>query len=108
MIDEPTRNATLVVAHPDDEILWFSGVLGEVDRIIICFLSSYGNPQIGPARARVRDRYPLKNVTWLELTDPRSFLSADWRRPEITAFGLNVRRGIGVRKRYIRAYDDLG
>ena len=46
-------------------------------------------------------------MTWLELTDPRSFLSADWRRPEITAYGLDVRRWIGVRKRYIRAYDDL-
>jgi len=33
-----TDSSILVVAHPDDEVLWFSSVLERVQETIICFL----------------------------------------------------------------------
>ena len=36
-------NAALVVAHPDDEALWFSSVLTRVDKIVICYQDLEGS-----------------------------------------------------------------
>ena len=29
-----------IVAHPDDEVLWFGSILEQVDRIIICYVGA--------------------------------------------------------------------
>ena len=31
------ENSTLVVAHPDDEILWFGSIVNKCKKVIICF-----------------------------------------------------------------------
>ena len=45
------KNSVLVVAHPDDEILWFSSIIKDVDKIIIVFNETKNvithNPQGG-------------------------------------------------------------
>src|SRR5580765_529365 len=47
------RDAAVVVAHPDDEVLWFSSLVAKVGRIVTC----YGpNPKVaerGEQRRRV-------------------------------------------------------
>ena len=43
--DTILAKSILVVAHPDDEVLWFSSILDKVDRIIICFLECESNSQ---------------------------------------------------------------
>jgi LmbE family N-acetylglucosaminyl deacetylase len=102
---DPLHGAVLVVAHPDDEVLWFSGVLADVLRIVICFGPHPKMPWLGPARERVRSRYPLKNVTWLELPEPMSTLAADWSRPEPTAEGLRLSIWSGARASYRSAFE---
>ena len=46
-----TRSA-LVVAHPDDEALWFSSIAGKVERLIVCFLEVDGRPDVTAGRRR--------------------------------------------------------
>jgi LmbE family N-acetylglucosaminyl deacetylase len=42
--------SALVVAHPDDEALWFSSVLAEVSRVICCFEECADLPERGALR----------------------------------------------------------
>ena len=83
--------ATLVVAHPDDEILWFSSIIDRVDQIIICYLEVHGDATMSAARRRLARDYPLKNVTFLGIMQARVYLGADWLGwPEATEAGLAV------------------
>lgn len=53
------ERSCLVVAHPDDDVLWFSSILRRVDRVIMCFLGNPERPKRGDARKRVLARYPF-------------------------------------------------
>ena len=33
------QDAVMVVAHPDDEILWFSSILNQCKSVLVCFVS---------------------------------------------------------------------
>jgi LmbE family N-acetylglucosaminyl deacetylase len=80
----------VVVAHPDDEALWFTSVLREVDRIIICFRDAVSMPGCSAGRQRVLQEFPLKSVVCLEITESESFEAADWLAPQETDVGLQV------------------
>lgn len=55
---------TLIVAHPDDEILWFNPE--DYDRIVIVFLERDDNAKITEKRKEVINTHPLKEkITWL-------------------------------------------
>ncbi len=84
------QQSVLVVAHPDDEILWFSSILAEVGHIVICYLSLPGRQDVTTGRQQVRAEFPLSNVTWLEIPEARVFNTADWRRPQTTDVGLTI------------------
>ncbi len=71
------RRCAVVVAHPDDEIVWFSSVLSKVEKIVICFRDLPGST-VGVRRQAAIDRYPLKNVDWLCLPEPNSLGAINW------------------------------
>lgn len=91
-IPHDRARSALVVAHPDDEVLWFSGVLGQVQRIVLCFETIATYPQWTAGRKRVLGRYPIAGVESLMLTESEVFNGADWQRPVRTEFGLQVER----------------
>lgn len=95
----------LVVAHPDDEILWFSSILRRVERALICFLSNAAIPDRGPARHRVLDQYPIEQLECLELAVPLTRQWCDWTNPTETEFGLQM--PAAARSRYERSFADL-
>ncbi len=82
------ENSLLVVAHPDDELLWFGAILHQVDRVIMVFENFWPDPDIGPARARVLERFPRNDVTSLRMEEAASYGCADWRNPQLTPFGI--------------------
>jgi hypothetical protein len=49
----------LIVAHPDDEILWFNPE--EYDRIVIVFLGRLDIPSQTEARRRALEQHPLRD-----------------------------------------------
>ena len=84
------KRSCLVVAHPDDEILWFSSILAHVDRVIICYLANAAYPGRGLARRRVLDQYPLDHVECLGWDVPLTGQMCDWNKPLETEFGLQL------------------
>lgn len=85
----PLKRA-LVVAHPDDENLWFSSVMLNVDTIIICFLDAEYGPAMTAGRRRALEQYPLKTMHCLDIAQSGVFNGANWDNPVETADGLAV------------------
>lgn len=57
-----------IVAHPDDEALWFP--LHLMDVVIICFTGHPFDPTLGEMRARMKTTHPLKDkIIWLDLME---------------------------------------
>jgi len=86
------RNSILVVAHPDDEVLWFSSILREVNQVIICYSDEISDPDFGVQRINSLKNYPLKNTSYFELASigvlrPQSFVSPKFNRYGIELIG---------------------
>lgn len=92
MLSANLHRTALVVAHPDDEILWFSSIVDRVAKTVICFLKSPVQTNWTEGRQRVAKAYPLDNVSFLGLTESRALLGADWLKwPVTTEFGLELK-----------------
>jgi hypothetical protein len=58
----------LIVAHPDDCVLWFNPKL--FDKIVICLLDRFDNYDVFKGRLEVQKKHPLKDkIVWLGLTE---------------------------------------
>ncbi len=83
----------IVVAHPDDEILWASSLLRKASMIIICFSNINGDKIISNGRIALRDSYPLDSVTYLDIPQASpSILPTDWQSPYETKYGMKFGR----------------
>ena len=75
----------LVVAHPDDEALWFSSILDRVRKIIVCYRADARNPALAEARRLSLAGHPLaERIVDLGLEEGLSIDRADWSNPEET------------------------
>ncbi len=114
--NEIIKNSIIVVAHPDDEVIWMSSIVGKVSSILICYqeeLSSIGfgisklvglirkqkyrfesgqkfMSEIGLNREKALRNYPLKNVKWLGVDESGSYGAVDWGNPKPDAFGVRL------------------
>lgn len=108
----PTSNisfdrAAIVVAHPDDEILWFSSIASRVSKIIICFGDYLPIAEMGTRRRAAVAALPLTNVEHLNVTESDSFLRAEWPTPKLSEFGFELARPARVAKAYKQAYSEV-
>ncbi len=92
MIDHDFSRAALVVAHPDDEILWFSSVIDEVASVHICYLDVPGREDWTQGRRLAQERFPLPNARFVGLTESVAFQCADWADPQSSDHGLQLSR----------------
>lgn len=97
---EMLKRSVIVAAHPDDENLWFSSILGKVDKIVLCFLPIPGNSTITEGRRKSLASYPLGNVSCLELAEAGVFWGVDWTRPLRTEYGLKITNKELLEKNY--------
>lgn len=84
------ENSALVLAHPDDEILWASSIVDKVGQAIICFLAFDSDAQSGPARQRSLDEHPVRGIQCLGLDEAESFNGADWKLPVLNEYGIEL------------------
>jgi len=84
------ERSVLVVAHPDDENLWFSSILSKVDKIVMCFLSIETNPTWTDGRRKSLSEYPLPNMHCLELKEAEVFEGVNWEQPVTADYGLEI------------------
>ena len=94
------KNAVIVAAHPDDEILWMSSILDRVERIVICFQDYPAIPALGKGRRQVLSEYPLDNMTSLAMQEAGVFNCADWGNPRRGRDGLEIRAGQAAMAQY--------
>jgi LmbE family N-acetylglucosaminyl deacetylase len=109
--DEPSlfASSALVVAHPDDEALWFSSVVGRVTKVVIAYETCDDLPELGPARRAARANYPLASARFLAQREPCSLAWVDWSNPTPSAFGLALNRpgAAAAEARYQTAFAEL-
>jgi len=80
----------IVVAHPDDEALWLSGVLARADQLVFCFGEPFQRPQLAAARRRAVAALPLGGLVDLGIPESGAGFSVDWPLPRMTAFGVAI------------------
>jgi len=100
-------SSVLIVAHPDDEILWLSSVLDKMDSIIFCFNDASYNPEVGDARKKAIAQYPLLNVSTLDIVEPDAWDKADWSQPVTTDYGIQLEKCQEAALRYQETYEKL-
>ena len=83
------KNAICVVAHPDDEVLWFASILEEISHVITVYRDVPEDLDLGRKRADVITRLPY-DVVSLAITEAGTYDPAHWQKPEISRFGLSL------------------
>ena len=86
------ENFTIVLAHPDDEVIFASSILKTAKKIIICFGESANEPNISRSRKTLYEKYPLRNISFLKIKE-----SPRWQKmsylpllnPLETEYGIN-------------------
>ncbi|MGC2062331.1 MAG: PIG-L family deacetylase [Thermodesulfovibrionales bacterium] len=105
--DKILEKSILVVAHPDDEVLWFSSILERVNEVAICFVKCASNPQRELGREKSLSAYPIKRVSCLGLVEAEIFNKADWQNPVITNCGIEISFDTISGSRYRNNYYEL-
>lgn len=80
----------VVVAHPDDEILWLSSVLAKADSVILCFGAPYGRPEKAKGRACAVAHLALPGLESLDIPESGARLLVDWKNPTLTETGIKI------------------
>jgi LmbE family N-acetylglucosaminyl deacetylase len=97
------HQCVIIMAHPDDEILWASSILAAAKTVVLC----YGDTQdaaVSLGRKALLKDFPLASVVSLNIPESLSFLTTDWDRPVETAFGIHCGRD---EQTYARNYERL-
>jgi hypothetical protein len=92
--------SVIVVAHPDDEILWFSSIVNRVDLIVFCFLESVLCPHCSDGRKQALSIYPFRNIACLELCESEVFSDANFDDPEATEYGMRTLAASPIIEKY--------
>jgi LmbE family N-acetylglucosaminyl deacetylase len=106
------EGGVLVMAHPDDEALWASSVLGRIEEVVFCFGAIGSDPACSEGRRRSLSEYPYPNMRSLGIQEAEVFGGASWPNAVETSYGLAVRqsrqsmRGFSV-SRYRKNYDTM-
>lgn len=107
MTEAILKKSIVVAAHPDDEILWFSSIITDVDEVLTCFLSCASQPHWGPGRQKSLSHHPVQKVNCLNLEEAEVFQGADWENPCLTNYGLEIVRRNVSDSRYRENYHAL-
>jgi LmbE family N-acetylglucosaminyl deacetylase len=107
MRQEMLEDSAVVVAHPDDEALWFSSILGQVGRIVLCYLDVASHPEWGAGRRAAIAQYPLRGVVSLGIRESEAFDRSNWHMPVRTTYGLAITHDQQADMRYRANYLEL-
>ncbi len=98
------EKSALVVAHPDDEILWFSSVIDFVDKIIIIY-NGTSNKEVLLGRNKIFNSKILPyqgKVKCLKIEEADVFNKSNWDFPKLTSYGVKLNS-----KKYIQNFDEI-
>lgn len=82
--------SAVVVAHPDDEILWLSSVLAQAEPLILCFGAPYNKPEVAQNRAAAVAELKFPHLVNLAIPESGARLLVDYKHPRLTATGIAI------------------
>lgn len=82
------RKSLLVAAHPDDEILWFSSVVEEIDHLIFCYQKTPKNLLQTRGRQTIVHNYPRAGVETLGVPESSTHKEKHFKFPIKRPYGL--------------------
>ena len=78
----------IVMAHPDDEVLWACSALRAAEKIVLVYGEWPGEAIITEGRREAMAAFPLPTLDWLEMPETGVFDSASWPEVRETEYGL--------------------
>ncbi|WP_103221727.1 hypothetical protein [Roseibium marinum] len=93
------KSAVIVMAHPDDEVLWASSILSTARKVVLCYGEAPNDPLTTEGRQTVFDDFPLSNALSLEIPESHCYDSTHWREPVETGYGVRCGRNKVVYKK---------
>jgi LmbE family N-acetylglucosaminyl deacetylase len=78
----------IVMAHPDDEVLWACSALRAAEKIVLVYGELPGAQKLTEGRRAAMAAFPLPTLDWLEMKESGVFDSASWPEVRETAYGL--------------------
>lgn len=101
------NKSIIVCAHPDDEILWCSSILDEVDEILFCFLDIPSSPSLTLGRKKSLSEYPMENISCLGMVESEAFFNTNWHYPVNTQYGIKISMNKIKKRKYEENYYKL-
>lgn len=86
--DDILDRLAIVMAHPDDEVLWACSALRAAEKIVLVYGDRPGEPTFTEGRRVAMAAFPLPTLDWLELPETGVFDSASWPEVRETEYGL--------------------
>ena len=93
----------IIVAHPDDEVLFFSSILKRASQVIICFTDTEDST-INIGRQHLKKKIPLNNYLFLDLKESDVLNTGNWNNPIKFNGSLNPKSYQTVKKKNIQSY----
>jgi LmbE family N-acetylglucosaminyl deacetylase len=87
-LSEITKDSAIVVAHADDEVLWFSSILGQVNQIHVVYEDYWAQPGIGERRRGALAEYPHRRIRNLGIEEAGTFGLSDFIPESLNELGL--------------------
>lgn len=78
----------IVMAHPDDEVLWAGSVLRAAEKVVLVYGDMPGWDEQNAGRKVAMAEFPLPTLDWLAMTESGVFDSASWPEVRETEYGL--------------------
>jgi LmbE family N-acetylglucosaminyl deacetylase len=97
---------SVVVAHPDDETLWMSSVVGSADRIVFGFGDIFDKPRESEARRQAVATLPLSGIVSLGIPESGAGWKSSQVQLELTAPNVSI-FDAAARARYESNYPRL-
>lgn len=89
MVDTEILNKlAIVMAHPDDEVLWACSALRAAERIVLVYGPMGTAPKLTAGRRAAMAAFPLPTLDWLEMLESEVYDSACWPNARETSYGL--------------------
>jgi len=86
------RETIVVVAHPDDEVLWLGPVLPNAAKVLAAFSVASENPALTEGREVVRRNYPYRNFEFLGLQNAKVYGYSDFLNRMPVEHGVTLMR----------------
>lgn len=86
--DDILDGLAIVMAHPDDEVLWACSALRAAEKIVVVYGEWPGAEIITAGRREAMAAFPLPTLDWLAMPETGVFDSASWPEVRETEYGL--------------------